>query len=826
MKKITGSILSILLLIGCTTSENNNPNNDLKLWYNQPAQNWNEALPIGNGRIGAMIFGGVSQDHLQLNEETIWAGEPGNNVLPALKELLPAIRKLIFDGKNAEAQALALEALPRHAAPDNNYGMPYQTLGDLYLTFPGHESPVNYRRELDIANATATVNYDLADVNYQRTYLTSFTEDVLAIHLTATKSASISFTIGINSPHKNQQIKVGDHILQFSGVSGSADNKTGKVKFTTLVKPFIQGGVITETDSSMIVSDADEVTLFVSTGTNFKGYDDLSGDDFAKAKSLLESASSKDFHTLQAQHVEKYKQYFDRVSLDLGRTDSVKKPTDVRIQEFGKANDPQLVSLYFQFGRYLLISSSQPGGQPANLQGIWNAQLSPPWDSKYTVNINTEMNYWPAEVTNLAEMHEPLFDMLGDLSKTGQQTAREMYGARGWCMHHNTDLWRITGPVDGAFYGLWPMGGAWLSQHLWQHYLYTGDLAFLQKVYPILKGSALFYVDVLQPEPSHDWLVVVPGMSPENSYEKGVSITAGTTMDNQLVFDVFSNFMAASELLNLDLTLADSVKMKRNQLPPMQIGQLGQLQEWLQDLDREDDHHRHVSHLYGLYPSNQISPELHPELFEAAKNSLIYRGDQSTGWSMGWKVNLWARLLDGNRALKLITDQLSPAPMEGKGEKGGTYPNLLDAHPPFQIDGNFGCTSGIAEMLVQSHDGAVHLLPALPDSWPSGKVSGLKTRGGFEIVELEWENGLIKKLTVTSHLGGNLRLKVAGKLVPLGDSELKTAEGINENQYFKRALIAEPIIKPNDRLKGIVVPQTTLYDVSTAAGKTYAFGGQ
>jgi alpha-L-fucosidase 2 len=468
----------------------------------------------------------------------------------------------------------------------------------------------------------------------------------------------------------------------------------------------------------------------------------------------------------------------------------------------------------------LLISSSRPGNQPANLQGIWNDKVSPPWDSKYTININTEMNYWPAELTGLPEMHRPLIQMIKELAVTGKETAREMYGARGWVVHHNTDLWRITGPVDGASYGMWPMGGAWLSQHLWYHYLYNGNEEFLEEIYPVLTGAARFYLDVLQEEPEHGWLVVNPSMSPENTHPGGARMAAGTTMDNQLLFDVFSNLITAAELLDRNDPLTDSALEARDRLAPMQVGIHGQLQEWMFDWDRVDDRHRHVSHLYGMHPGNQISPFNHPELFQAVRNSMIYRGDASTGWSMGWKVNLWARLLDGNHAYKLITDQLTPAPIEQRGESGGTYPNLFDAHPPFQIDGNFGCTSGIAEMLMQSHGGAIHLLPALPDVWPAGSVKGLRARGGFTL-DFSWENMEIVELTVHSSFGGNCRLRLGTALEGNKITLTFVQEGTeNPNPFYRTPGIKDPLIHA-DRLEDPRIPASMLLEFDTEPGGTY-----
>ena len=793
---------------------------NLKLTYDKPATNWNEALPIGNGKLGAMVFGGVSQEHLQLNEETIWAGEPGNNVPKNTFDSIQKIRRLLNESKFEEAQNLSNKTYPRAVPKDLNYGVPYQTMGDLYLDFKEHQNFKNYSRTLDIENAISTVSYEVDGVIFKREIFSSFADNVIVIKLSSSKKGKLNFNISLASPHLKKSIFTSDHHLIATGTSSSWENKTGKINFKTEIIPVLKGGKLTSSSDQLTISGADEVVVYLSIGTNFKKYNDISGNPDEKVSKYLKNALSKKYNDELKAHIQTYQKYFNRVSLNLGTSEQAKKPTDIRIKEFANSSDPALVALYFQFGRYLLISSSQPGTQPATLQGIWNYQLNPSWDSKYTVNINTEMNYWPAENTNLSEMHEPLFDMIDDLAITGQESAKEMYHARGWNMHHNTDIWRITGVVDGGFYGMWPMGGAWLTQHLWNHYLYTGDKEFLRKHYEALKGVTLFYLDVLQKDPSNKYLVVSPSMSPENKYFKDVSITAGTTMDNQLVFDVFNNFINASKVLNEDKSLSDEVKIALSKLPPMQIGQYAQLQEWLIDMDKTDDKHRHISHLYGLFPSGQISPFRNPELMEAAKNSMTYRGDKSTGWSMGWKVNWWARLLDGNRAFKLISDQLTPAPLESKGQSGGTYPNLLDAHPPFQIDGNFGCTSGIAEMLVQSYDGYIYILPSLPDALPNGSVKGLKARGGFEI-DIEWKNSQLTKLIIKSSLGGNARIRIA-KNVEF-KTKLQTAKGENPNEYYQVNPITKPLISEKAELKGIAVPETQLFDFETKKGGTYTF---
>ena len=816
MKKML--FAAVFLVAACSQEKDT----DLKLWYDEPAERWVEALPVGNGRLGAMVFGSPFKEQLQLNEETVWTGQPNSNANPNVDpDAIDDIRKLIFDGKYRAAQDMVDQKIFFKV----NHGMSYQSVGDLYLEFPGHESYSDYYRDLDLSDATASVRYAVDGVFYEREVISAFADDVVAVRLSASEKGKLTFNASVTSPHKKQAIAVEDGDIVLRGTTGDQEGLEGKVKFTTRARVLPRGGTLTVTETGVSVNGADEAVVLISTGTNFTDYKSLSADADKEASDKLDAASAKAYKAMKKAHVAEYRKYFDRVALDLGTTPAASATTDLRVRDFAAGDDPQLVELYFQFGRYLLICSSQPGGQPANLQGIWADGLSPAWDSKYTTNINVEMNYWPAEIANLSELHEPFIKMVKEVAQTGAETARTMYGTRGWVLHHNTDIWRITGPVDFAASGMWPTGGAWFCRHLWEHYLHTGDRDFLAEVYPVMKGAAEFFVDFMIEEPDHGWLVVAPSNSPENAFMRDpgdVTVCAGTTMDNQMVSELFTNIITAASLLDKDSAFADTLAVLKSKMAPMQIGRHGQLQEWMYDWDNPDDHHRHVSHLYGLFPGNQISPWRTPELFTAARNSLNYRGDPATGWSMGWKVCLWARLLDGNRAYKLITDQLSPAGSTGFWGKGGTYPNLFDAHPPFQIDGNFGCAAGIAEMMLQSHDGAVHVLPSVPDRWQDGKVSGLVARGGF-VVDIEWQDGKVKMMKVRSELGGNLRIRTAGALVMKNGSDLTVAEGVNPNPYFAVPEVAAPLVSEAARLDVEPLADTYLYDVPTLAGKEYVF---
>jgi alpha-L-fucosidase 2 len=790
----------------------------LKMWYNKPASVWNEALPVGNGRLAGMIFGGPTNEKIQLNEGTFWSGGPSRNDNPNALGALPTIRQLIFNGAYSSAESM----INQNVTARQLHGSMYQPIGNLNLSFQDHSSYTDYYRELDLEKAVFTTTYKVADVTYKREAFASQPDQVIVMKLTASLPGQLTFSASISGPLQKTRKVLDPNTLEMTGLSSTHEGVIGQVKFDARVRILNSGGSTTVGSQKIDVSNADEVVILISVATNFVDYKTLTGNDTDRCMNYLLAAETKSYPELLNSHVAAYQNYFNRVRLNLGTSGFLDVPTDERIKNFSRTKDKDLVAMYYQFGRYLLISCSQPSGQPATLQGLWNDQVGPPWDSKYTININTEMNYWPAEKCNLAEMHEPLVQMVKELSEAGRQTAQTMYGANGWVTHHNTDLWRICGVVDGAFWGMWPMGGAWLSQHLWEKYLYSGDLTYLASVYPVLRSACEFYEDFLIEEPKNKWLVVSPSISPENAPSgHSTSISAGTTIDNQILFDLFTKTIKAAAILNVDSLLRVDFKNTLDRLPPMQTGRFGQLQEWMEDWDSQTDQHRHVSHLYGLFPSNQISPYTSPKLFDAARTSLVYRGDVSTGWSMGWKVNLWARLQDGRHALSLITQQLRLVDPVNP-TTGGTFPNFFDSHPPFQIDGNFGCTSGITEMLLQTHDGAIHFLPALPDDWNTGEVSGLRAYGGFE-VSFSWENGQVETIVIKSNLGGNCRIRVPNEVALIGG--INPASGINPNPFFATAETKDPIISDSSKLKPLNLKPTSLYDLPTQARGTYTIDG-
>jgi alpha-L-fucosidase 2 len=726
---------------------------DLRLWYNKPANTWEEALPIGSGRLGAMVFGTFPDERIQFNEDTLWTGTPHNYDRAGAGDYLPQIRQLVFQGKDKEAAVIARE----HFLSDPVRQKAYQPFGDIHLHFSGKDQPINYRRQLDLNTAIAETDYTIGGVSYKEQVFASYPDNVIIVRLTADQPGKLSLSAKMDSPHKTAQTRASspDTLTMTGQVLDNVAPFTPGEHFESMLKVLPTGGKLSSGDDTLDVESADSVTMLLVAATSFKNFQDISADPASRCESAMAQLKGQTFDTLLAHHEADYQPLFGSVKLDLGQSDQSKLPTDERVHDVNPSGptapatsgldaDPSLAALFFQFGRYMLISSSRPGTQAANLQGVWNSLLSPPWESKYTTNINVEMNYWPAEDTNLSQCHLPLFDMIHDLMISGGQTAHDLYHARGWVLHHNTDIWRGTAPINNID-GVWPTGGAWLCSHLWEHYLFTGDAKFLaESAYPAMKGASLFFVDSLIKDPNTGFLVTNPSFSPEQG-----SLCAGPAMDMQLIRSLFDSTIKAANILHIDEDFVATLVRMQPQLAPDKIGKYGQLQEWQDDVDKPNNNHRHMSPLWGIYPGSLFTPR-DPKLFDAAKVLFQWRGDGSTGWSYAWRIPIAARFDNGEFAYRQLSIQMAKR----------TFSDLFDKCGPFQVDGNFGATAGIAEMLLQSNlysqsDPTVQeidLLPALPHEWPNGSVTALCARGGFE-VDMTWHDGRLSQATIRSKLG-------------------------------------------------------------------------